>query len=125
MNFYFENLSQLQIRAFVQILFVHNDYRLLCLSTSQCRQTPVFKATYGKIQSPQYPEPYLPNQLKYWHLRTHEGFQIQLSLSHLDIKASPGCSQDSLTVRVILTPKRTKDSNVLYNNPYCVLIYEC
>lgn len=113
MNFYFEkcciSLSQLQIRAFDQILFVHNDYRFLCLSASQCRQPPAFKATYGKIQSPRYPEPYLPNQLKHWHLRTHKGFQIRLSLSHLDIKASPGCSQDSLTVRVILTLKRPID----------------
>lgn len=125
--FYFEKcrISQVQVRAFVQILFVHNDYRFLCMSVSQCKQPPVFKGASGKIQSPRYPEPYLPNQLKHWHLRTHKGFQIQLSLAHLDIKASPGCSQDSLTVRVTLMPKRTKDSSVLYNNPYCVLIFEC
>ncbi|XP_035528551.1 complement C1r subcomponent-like [Morone saxatilis] len=53
---------------------------------------------HGKVHSPQYPRPYLPNLQKEWDLSVPEGYQIQLSLTHLDIKASVGCYQDSLTV---------------------------
>eukprot|EP00064_Thunnus_orientalis_P013210 superscaffoldBa00002117_g13247 len=53
---------------------------------------------HGEVRSPQYPQPYPPNLLKQWDLWVPEGHQIQLSLTHLDIKVSAGCYQDSLTV---------------------------
>ncbi|XP_076592860.1 ovochymase-2-like [Chaetodon auriga] len=71
----------------------------LCWSVSECWQ--LFNsqpAICGEVQSPQYPRPYPPNLLKQWDLRVPEGYQIQLSVTHLDIKASLGCYQDSLTV---------------------------
>ncbi|KAL7393378.1 hypothetical protein ABVT39_009947 [Epinephelus coioides] len=52
----------------------------------------------GEVQSPQYPQPYPPNLLRQWDLLVPAGYQIQLSITHLDIKASSGCNQDSLTV---------------------------
>ncbi|XP_026226335.1 complement C1r-B subcomponent-like isoform X2 [Anabas testudineus] len=53
---------------------------------------------HGEVQSPQYPRPYPPNLMRQWDLWVPEGFQIQLTLKHLDIKTSDGCHQDSLTV---------------------------
>ncbi|KAM8734601.1 mannan-binding lectin serine protease 2-like [Acanthopagrus schlegelii] len=71
----------------------------LCLSVrrswQQLNSEPVI---HGEVHSPQYPGPYLPNQKKEWDLWVPEGYQIQLSLTHLDIKASSGCYQDSVTV---------------------------
>ncbi|XP_034730134.1 complement C1r subcomponent-like [Etheostoma cragini] len=71
----------------------------LCLSVSECWQPLDSKSVIrGEVQSPQYPRPYLPNLLRKWDIWVPEGYQIQLSLKHLDIKASSGCYQDSLTV---------------------------
>ncbi|KAM9353493.1 complement C1r subcomponent-like [Symphorus nematophorus] len=71
----------------------------LCLSVSECWQLANSEtAMYGQVQSPQYPQPYLPNLKKEWDLWVPEGYQIQLSFTHLDIKASSGCYQDSLMV---------------------------
>ncbi|XP_038567058.1 complement C1r-A subcomponent-like [Micropterus salmoides] len=71
----------------------------LFLSVSECWQLPNSEPViHGEVQSPQYPRPYLPNLLKQWDLWVPEGYQIQLSLTHLDIKATLGCYQDSLTV---------------------------
>ncbi|XP_059195677.1 complement C1r-B subcomponent-like [Centropristis striata] len=67
----------------------------LCLSVSECWK---LLATHGEVQSPQYPQPYLPNMLQQWDLRVPKGYQVQLSLTHLDIKFSFGCYKDSLTV---------------------------
>ncbi|XP_051262025.1 complement C1r subcomponent-like [Dicentrarchus labrax] len=67
----------------------------LCLRWLLLESQPVM---HGEVHSPQYPLPYLPNLLKQWDLWVPEGHQIQLSLTHLDIKASSGCYQDSLTV---------------------------
>uniref|UniRef100_A0A671WKT1 CUB domain-containing protein n=1 Tax=Sparus aurata TaxID=8175 RepID=A0A671WKT1_SPAAU len=53
---------------------------------------------HGEVHSPRYPQPYFPNVLKQWDLWVSEGYQIQLTIRHLDIKASLGCHQDSLTV---------------------------
>ncbi|XP_076592861.1 complement C1r-A subcomponent-like [Chaetodon auriga] len=72
---------------------------ILCLSVSESWQLPNAEAVmYGEVRSPQYPQPYLPNLLKQWDLWVPDGYQIQLSFTHLDIKASSGCYQDSLTV---------------------------
>uniref|UniRef100_A0A3P9CNJ4 complement subcomponent C1r n=1 Tax=Maylandia zebra TaxID=106582 RepID=A0A3P9CNJ4_9CICH len=57
---------------------------------------------HGQIQSPQYPRPYPPHLQKQWDLWVPRGYQIQLSLTHLDIKVSADCSQDSLTVRALI-----------------------
>ncbi|XP_041797887.1 complement C1r subcomponent-like [Chelmon rostratus] len=71
----------------------------LCLSASECWQLASTETVmHGKVQSPQYPQPYLPNLQKEWDLCVPEGYQIELSLTHLDIKPSMGCYQDSLTV---------------------------
>lgn len=40
--------------------------------------------------------------MKQWHLWAPAGFQIQLTLTHVDINPSQDCSLDSLTVRVLL-----------------------
>lgn len=55
-----------------------------------------------------HPKPYLASQKKEWDLWVPEGYQIQLSLTRLDINASSGCSQDSLTVRAILKPNNVQ-----------------
>nr|XP_033496381.1 complement C1r subcomponent-like [Epinephelus lanceolatus] len=71
----------------------------LCLSVTECWQPPVSESViHGEVQSPQYPRPYPPNLLRQWDLWVPAGYQIQLSITHLDIKASSGCPQDSLTV---------------------------
>ncbi|KAL7393058.1 hypothetical protein ABVT39_006004 [Epinephelus coioides] len=71
----------------------------LCLSVTECWQPPNSESVMqGELQSPQYPRPYPPNLLTQWDIWVPEGYQIQLSLTHLDIKASSGCNQDSLTV---------------------------
>ncbi len=93
---------------------MHNNFRVLCLSVGECWQLPDSQpVTYGEVQSPQYPSSYPPNLLKQWDLWVPEGYQIQLSLTHLDMKASSGCYQDSLTVRAIL-----KLNIVQYKNLY-------
>ena len=95
-------LHQLWTIALVLTLqmFLQNS-RFLCLSVrgswQQLNSEPMI---HGEVHSPQYPGPYLPNQKKEWDLWVPEGYQIQLSLTHLDIKASSGCHQDSVTVRV-------------------------
>uniref|UniRef100_A0A8C4GQZ9 Vitamin K-dependent protein C n=1 Tax=Dicentrarchus labrax TaxID=13489 RepID=A0A8C4GQZ9_DICLA len=48
--------------------------------------------------SPQYPQPYPPNQNKQWDLSVPEGYQLRLTFTHLDIEASEGCHYDALTV---------------------------
>lgn len=57
---------------------------------------------HGALQSPQYPQPYPPNLLEQWELSVPEGYQIQITFTHLDIEASAGCYYDALTVRAIL-----------------------
>ncbi|KAG8009969.1 Complement C1r subcomponent, partial [Nibea albiflora] len=79
--------------------FMHNNSRFVYLSTSECWRLPDAEPViHGEVHSPQYPQPYHPNLQKHWHLWVPEGYQIQLSLTHLDIKASAGCYEDSLTV---------------------------
>uniref|UniRef100_A0A668USN4 Vitamin K-dependent protein C n=2 Tax=Oreochromis aureus TaxID=47969 RepID=A0A668USN4_OREAU len=70
----------------------------LWFSVSECQQlSNTEPVMHGQIQSPQYPRPYPPHLQKQWDLWVPRGYQIQLSLTHLDIKASADCSQDSLT----------------------------
>ncbi|TMS11454.1 Mannan-binding lectin serine protease 1 [Larimichthys crocea] len=92
----------------------------LYLSTSECWQLPDTEPViHGEVQSPQYPQPYYPNLLKQWHLWVPKGYQIQLSLTHLDIKASAGCYEDSLTVRATLKPHIITNNRTvfLYSRP--------
>ncbi|XP_041798251.1 uncharacterized protein LOC121610282 [Chelmon rostratus] len=78
----------------------------LCLSASECWQLASTETVmHGKVQSPQYPQPYLPNLQKEWDLCVPEGYQIELSLTHLDIKPSMGCYQDSLTYIISVEPR--------------------
>ncbi|KAF7670100.1 hypothetical protein LDENG_00050100 [Lucifuga dentata] len=71
--------------------------RFLYVSVCECwpGSEPVM---HGEVQSPQYPQPYPPNQAVQWDLRVPEGYQIQLTFTHLDIEASGGCHYDFLTV---------------------------
>uniref|UniRef100_A0A8C4F8J9 complement subcomponent C1r n=1 Tax=Dicentrarchus labrax TaxID=13489 RepID=A0A8C4F8J9_DICLA len=79
-------------------MFIHNS-RCLCLSVTKCSQLPDSQPVmHREVHSPQYPRPYPPNLLKQWDIWVSKGYLIQLSLTHLDIKASSGCHQDSLTV---------------------------
>ncbi|XP_029928875.1 complement C1r-A subcomponent-like [Myripristis murdjan] len=71
----------------------------LFVSVCECWRLPRSEPVmHGEIQSPQYPRPYPPSQLKQWDLQVPEGYQIQLTFTHLDIEASTGCFYDSLTV---------------------------
>ncbi|XP_047453842.1 complement C1r-A subcomponent-like [Mugil cephalus] len=70
-------------------------YASVCGSWPLSDSEPVM---YGEVQSPQYPQPYPPNLQEQWDLSVPEGYQIQLTFTHLDIEASAGCYYDSLTV---------------------------
>ena len=101
-------LHQLWTRTLIPTLFMHNS-RFLCLLVCLCTQLAASESViHGQVHSPQYPRPYLPNLLMKRDLSVPKGYHIQLSITHLDIKESSGCSQDSLTVRAI---------------PYCILIF--
>lgn len=75
--------------------------RFLYVSECWClaRPEPVM---HGQFQSFQYPQPYSPNQAERWYLHAPEGYQIQLTFTHLDIKDSAGCYLDSIKVIPIL-----------------------
>lgn len=80
-------------------LFMHRS-RFLYLLASECGPLPDPEPPmYGEVQSPQYPQPYLPNLLEQWDLSVPEGYQIRLTFTHLDIEPSAGCFYDALTVR--------------------------
>ncbi|CAJ1062511.1 complement C1r-A subcomponent-like [Xyrichtys novacula] len=72
---------------------------VLCVSLSECRRLPEEKPQmHGEVQSPSYPQPYAPNLQEQWDLSVPEGYQINLTFTHLDIEASADCHNDSLTV---------------------------
>ena len=81
--------------------------RLLCLPVFECWRLPRSDPTlYGELQSPQYPQPYPGGLTETWDLQVPEGFQIQLTFTHLDIEPSANCYYDAVTVserRVELT----------------------
>nr|XP_046254445.1 uncharacterized protein LOC124064236 [Scatophagus argus] len=71
----------------------------LYVSVRECIQLPDSEPVMlGEIQSPQYPQPYPPNLQRQWDISVPEGYQIQLTFTHLDIEASEGCHYDALTV---------------------------
>uniref|UniRef100_G3P746 complement subcomponent C1r n=4 Tax=Gasterosteus aculeatus aculeatus TaxID=481459 RepID=G3P746_GASAC len=74
---------------------------ILVLHVSVCECWPLpdpEPLMHGALQSPQYPQPYPPNLLEQWELSVPEGYQIQITFTHLDIEASAGCYYDALTV---------------------------
>lgn len=96
-------LHQLWTTDSAPALWFFHFSRFLWFSVSECRQlSNTEPVMHGQIQSPQYPRPYPPHLQKQWDLWVPRGYQIQLSLTHLDIKASADCSQDSLTVRALI-----------------------
>uniref|UniRef100_A0A8C1GTM8 Wu:fd46c06 n=1 Tax=Cyprinus carpio TaxID=7962 RepID=A0A8C1GTM8_CYPCA len=62
-----------------------------CMNVCECEPT-----MFGEVSSPQYPQPYPGDILEQWDLDVPEGYQIQLTFSHLDIEPSPNCGHDSL-----------------------------
>ncbi|XP_050987106.1 complement C1s subcomponent-like isoform X3 [Labeo rohita] len=62
-----------------------------CVNVCECEP-----AMFGEVSSPQYPQPYPADILEQWDLEVPQGYQIQLTFSHLDIEPSPNCCQDSL-----------------------------
>ncbi|XP_068591550.1 ovochymase [Cebidichthys violaceus] len=71
----------------------------LYVSVCECRRLPDPEPVmHGAVQSPQYPQPYSPNLQEQWDLSVPEGYQIQITFTHLDIEASAGCHYDALTV---------------------------
>ncbi|KAI3361146.1 hypothetical protein L3Q82_013345 [Scortum barcoo] len=101
--FFCQDKQILEVKFQCKILqttaYVTSWSMFLCLSVRESWQLPDSEPVlHGEIQSPQYPWPYSPNLLKKWDLWVPEGYKIQLNLTHLDIKASSGCRQDSLTV---------------------------
>ncbi|XP_054477310.1 uncharacterized protein LOC129109306 [Anoplopoma fimbria] len=71
----------------------------LYVSVCECRSLPdPDPPMHGAVQSPQYPQPYSPNLQEQWDLSVPEGYQIQITFTHLDIEASAGCHYDALTV---------------------------
>ncbi|TKS82246.1 Calcium-dependent serine proteinase [Collichthys lucidus] len=72
--------------------------RFLYVSVSECWHLPDSEPPmHGRIQSPQYPQPYPPNLQEQWDLSVPEGYRIRLTFTHLDIEASAGCHYDALT----------------------------
>ncbi|XP_046889409.1 LOW QUALITY PROTEIN: complement component 1, r subcomponent [Hypomesus transpacificus] len=65
----------------------------------ECWRLPRSDPTlYGELQSPQYPQPYPGGLTETWDLQVPEGFQIQLTFTHLDIEPSANCYYDAVTV---------------------------
>ncbi|XP_017269603.1 cubilin [Kryptolebias marmoratus] len=52
----------------------------------------------GGFSSPNYPLPYHPNAECYWHIKTSQGSQLQLSFSDFHLESSSSCSYDYLAV---------------------------
>lgn len=74
-------------------------FRFVFVSVFECSPLPDSDPPmHGEVQSPLYPQPYPPNLQEQWDLSVPEGYQIQLTFTHLDIEASGGCYYDSLTV---------------------------
>uniref|UniRef100_A0A8C7CN89 complement subcomponent C1r n=1 Tax=Oncorhynchus kisutch TaxID=8019 RepID=A0A8C7CN89_ONCKI len=72
---------------------------LLCVSVCECwRLARSLPALHGVVQSPQFPQPYPAALSQQWDLSVPEGYQLQLSFTHLDIRPSADCYYDSLTV---------------------------
>ncbi|XP_056143060.1 complement component 1, r subcomponent [Lampris incognitus] len=71
---------------------------LCVLVCGSWRPTHTKHVMYGEVQSPQYPMPYAPNLEKQWDLSVPEGYQIQLTFTHLDIEPSDSCYYDAVTV---------------------------
>ncbi|XP_055781231.1 complement C1r-A subcomponent-like isoform X2 [Salvelinus fontinalis] len=72
---------------------------LLCVSVCECwRLARSLPALHGVVQSPQFPQPYPAALSQQWDLSVPEGYQLQLSFTHLDIEPSADCYYDSLTV---------------------------
>uniref|UniRef100_A0A674EWD2 complement subcomponent C1r n=1 Tax=Salmo trutta TaxID=8032 RepID=A0A674EWD2_SALTR len=72
---------------------------LLCVSVCECwRLARSLPALHGVVQSPQFPQPYPAALSQQWDLSVPEGYQLQLSFTHLDIRPSANCYYDSLTV---------------------------
>nr|AAI55075.1 Wu:fd46c06 protein [Danio rerio] len=55
-------------------------------------------AMFGEVSSPQYPNPYPVDFMQHWKLEVPDGYQIQLTINHLDIKPSPNCCNNFLMV---------------------------
>ncbi|KAG2470171.1 CS1A protein, partial [Polypterus senegalus] len=53
---------------------------------------------FGYVASPNFPQGYPENVDQSWELRVPSGFAIHLTLVHLDIEMSEGCSFDALNV---------------------------
>ncbi|XP_076010741.1 uncharacterized protein c1s.2 [Genypterus blacodes] len=71
----------------------------LYASVCECRRLPPSQPVmHGEVHSPEYPQPYPPNQVVRWDLSVPVGYQIQLTFTHLDIEASGDCYYDALTV---------------------------
>uniref|UniRef100_A0AAY4A993 Uncharacterized protein n=1 Tax=Denticeps clupeoides TaxID=299321 RepID=A0AAY4A993_9TELE len=72
---------------------------LLCVCLSVCGVVkPAPMSLHGEVKSPHYPQPYQPGTDVTWDLKVPVGYRIQLTITHLDIKQSDNCNQDSLTV---------------------------
>uniref|UniRef100_A0A4W5N2A1 complement subcomponent C1r n=1 Tax=Hucho hucho TaxID=62062 RepID=A0A4W5N2A1_9TELE len=72
---------------------------LLCVSVCECwRLARSLPALHGVVQSPQFPQPYPAALSQQWDLSVPDGYQLQLSFTHLDIEPSADCYYDSLTV---------------------------
>ncbi|XP_056330800.1 complement C1s subcomponent-like [Danio aesculapii] len=55
-------------------------------------------ALFGEVSSPQYPDPYPVDIMLHWELRVPDGYQIQLTINHLDIEPSLNCCNNFLMV---------------------------
>ncbi|KAJ8005185.1 hypothetical protein DPEC_G00144010 [Dallia pectoralis] len=72
---------------------------LLCLSVCECgRVARTLPALHGQVESPNFPQPYSAGLSRQWDISVPEGYQVQLSFTHLDIEPSANCYYDSLTV---------------------------
>ncbi|KTF72493.1 hypothetical protein cypCar_00022597, partial [Cyprinus carpio] len=88
----FEQGSTSEILRYGHIQEYPSEHLLwACMNVCECEPT-----MFGEVSSPQYPQPYPGDILEQWDLDVPEGYQIQLTFSHLDIEPSPNCGHDSL-----------------------------
>ncbi|KAL0985107.1 hypothetical protein UPYG_G00152980 [Umbra pygmaea] len=79
--------------------WIHLFIWLLSLSVCKCwRLARSLTTLHGEVQSQDFPQPYPAGLSQEWVLSVPEGYQVQLSFTHLDIEPSANCYYDSLTV---------------------------
>ncbi|XP_015806379.2 mannan-binding lectin serine protease 1 [Nothobranchius furzeri] len=62
------------------------------------RGTQLMSGFYGRLESPNFPDPYPRDTERCWNISVPDGFRIQLYFSHFDLEPSYQCQYDSVKV---------------------------